>query len=183
MSINPELHQGKLPIPLSIQGRQDWQEHLSKMAIIDHLGAEVDLSDKYVVRLRLANRKGAHAGGLGTEALNGAIISGMIDCAMSIVGILHFRGRACGTVQFSIQFMKSVRDPHPFIECWAIRRSHSLLFVEACILGRNQRSEVVATGMVAVSNSSPARQPSETRWLAPAGMELSSSLEPSSLVS
>jgi len=183
MSINPDLHQGKLPIPFSQQERQDWQDHLSKMAILDHLGVKVDLSDKHVVRLRLANRKCAHAGGLGTEALNGAIIAGMVDCAMSIVGILHFRGRACGTVQFSIQFMKSVRDQHPLIECWAIRRSPSLLFVEACILGRNQRSEIVATGMVAVSNSSSASHPSETRWLAPAGIELSSSFESRPLVS
>ncbi|MCR4471363.1 PaaI family thioesterase [Burkholderia sp. SCN-KJ] len=136
------------------------------MAILEHLGVELDLDDKHAVRLALVRRTRAHDGGLGAAALNGAMIAGMIDCAMSVAGILHFRGRTCGTMHLSIQFMKAVRDPRPVIECRAIRRTQSLVFVEACLVGRGGRCDVLATGIVAAAQSGG----ESTNWLAPAGM-------------
>jgi acyl-coenzyme A thioesterase PaaI-like protein len=140
------------------------------MAILEHLGVDLDLDDDHAVRLTLARRTRAHDGGLGTAALNGAMIAGIIDCAMSVVGILHFRGRMCGTMHLSIQFMKPVRDPHPVIECRAVRRTPSLVFVEARLDGRSGRSDVMATGIVGSTQKGRGDGVESSSWLAPAGM-------------
>lgn len=156
-----------IPIPCSAQERSAWAIHLSRMAILRHLGVVLDLGDEYVVRLRLAQRTPAHDGGVGTAALNGAMIAGMLDCAMSVAGILHFRGRGCGTSNLNIQFIKPVRERHPVVECVGIRRSSSLLFVEARLLGPGGRCDVMATGAVGVTAAGSALPPV---WQRPEGM-------------
>ncbi|QMI49060.1 PaaI family thioesterase [Burkholderia sp. MBR-1] len=142
---------GALDIPGPADARAQWQACLGAMPIIDHLGAALDLSDRRIVRLALVTRTPAHEGGLGTDALNGAIIAGLIDCAMSVTGILHMRGRTCGTVQMSIQFMKPVRTASPVVECVAMRRSSSVVFVEAQLIEGRGRCSVLATGVVAAA--------------------------------
>nr|WP_245170289.1 MULTISPECIES: PaaI family thioesterase [unclassified Burkholderia] len=155
---------------MTLDERRIWRDRLSKMAILEHLGAELDLDDEHAVRLALVRRTRAHDGGLGTAALNGAMIAGMIDCAMSVAGILHFRGRTCGTMHLSIQFMKAVRDPRPVIECRAVRRTPSLVFVEACLVGRHGRYDVLATGIVGAAQNALSDGGESTNWLAPVGM-------------
>ncbi|WP_334044522.1 PaaI family thioesterase [Burkholderia ambifaria] len=137
-----------LDIPGPADARAQWQACLGAMPIIDHLGASLDLSDSRIVRLALVTRTQAHEGGLGTDALNGAIIAGLLDCAMSVTGVLHMRGRTCGTVQMSIQFMKPVRTAYPVVECVAMRRSPSVVFVEARLTEGRGRCSVLATGVV-----------------------------------
>lgn len=172
MSAVPE-RSDVLAIPMPAARRAEWQARLSQMAIIDHLGVRLDLTDHQVVRLVLERRTPAHAGGLGTERLNGAMIAGMMDCAMSIAGILHFRGRTCGTVQLSIQFMKPVRCEAPVIECHAVRRASGVVFLEAKLLEANRRCAVLATGMVGVTRvaAQDAGGDGRDNWHAPAGIE------------
>ncbi|MEX3935295.1 PaaI family thioesterase [Paraburkholderia phymatum] len=145
---------------------------LSQMAILNHLGVRIDLADDHAVRLVLERITPAHAGGLGTERLNGAMIAGMMDCAMSIAGILHFRGRTCGTVQLSIQFMKPVRCKTPVVECQAVRRATGVIFLEARLLEANGRCAVMATGIVGVTRvgAEDAAGDGRENWRAPAGV-------------
>ena len=159
-----------LAIPMSAAQRWDWQARLSRMAILDHLGVRIDLADDHAVRLVLEHRTPAHEGGLGTERLNGAMIAGMMDCAMSIAGILHFRGRTCGTVQLSIQFMKPVRCKAPLVECRAVRRASGVVFLEARLLEADQRCAVMATGMVGVTRVAGRDSDGRENWRMPAGV-------------
>ncbi|CAM2171593.1 PaaI family thioesterase [Paraburkholderia sacchari] len=171
MSARPERG-AVLALPMSAAQRAQWQARLSQMAILDHLGVRLDLTDDFAVRLVLERRTPAHAGGLGTERLNGAMIAGMMDCAMSIAGILHFRGRTCGTVQLSIQFMKPVRCMAPVVECHAVRRASGVVFLEAKLLEANHRCAVMATGIVGVTRvaGQDARGDGRENWHAPAGV-------------
>ncbi|QCP55152.1 PaaI family thioesterase [Trinickia violacea] len=158
---------------MSAAQRADWQARLSQMAILNHLGVRLDLVDDQAVRLVLERRTPAHEGGLGTERLNGAMIAGMMDCAMSIAGILHFRGRTCGTVQLSIQFMKPVRCKMPVVECRAMRRASGVVFLEAQLLEENRRCAVMATGMVGVTRIAAHDGGGDGRenWHAPVGVD------------
>jgi acyl-coenzyme A thioesterase PaaI-like protein len=173
MRLSPILASGALSIPLAAADRLLWQTRLGSMAILRLLGVELSLEDEHVVRLTLKQHTSAHVGGLGTEALNGAIIAGMMDCAMSVAGILHFRGRTCGTVQLSIQFMKPVRATHPVVVCHAVRKSPSVVFLEARLLGEDGRCSALATGVVGVARLSKQKSGEDGRsnWLAPLGRE------------
>jgi len=165
-----------LAIPMSAAQRADWQARLSRVAILDHLGVRMDLTDDYAVRLVLERSTVAHAGGLGTDRLNGAMIAGMMDCAMSIAGILHFRGRTCGTVQLSIQFMKPVRCKAPVVECRAVRRASGVVFLEARLLEENHRCAVMATGIVGVTRVAGPDNDGRENWHGPVGVEAAASV-------
>lgn len=161
-----------LRLPMHAAVRHDWEQRLGSMAILRHLGTVLDLSDDHAVRLHLRQAGLSHQGGLGTEALNGAIIAGMMDCAMSVAGILHFKGRTCGTVQLSIQFMKPVRAPAPTVECYAVRKSPGMVFLEAHLLDAAGRSSVTASGVVGLAslrNGTDAGA-QDANWLAPDGL-------------
>lgn len=162
-----------LRIPMTGEDRGLWQTRLSGMAILRHLGVELCLQDEYAVYLALKHRTSAHLGGLGTTALNGAMIAGMMDCAMSVAGILHFRGRTCGTAQLSIQFMKPVKSPCPVIECYAVRKSSNMLFLQANLLEENGKCSALATGIVGLSRLTKGSSGGDGRsnWLAPIGLD------------
>lgn len=168
----------RLRIPMSREDRLAWEGRLGDMAILDHLGVTLDLQDQFVVRLHLRRMTSAHHGGLGTTALNGAIIAGMVDCAMSVAGILHFRGRTCGTLHLSIDFMKPIRTSQPCVECHAVRRAQNIVFLEARVMERGDRCCVSATGIVGLSvlkQASPS--PGEPgNWLMPEGLRSASSI-------
>lgn len=160
-----------LLLPVTAEERSRWQRRLNGMAVLRHMGAELDLSLPTVVRLTLGQQLEAHAGGLGTTALNGAVIAGMIDCGIATAGILQFRGRTCGTVHLSMDFMKPVRAAHPTLECCVVRRTEALAFVEAWIAGPDGRSHVRASGIVSLARLSGSRTAAEDQsehwnWLA-----------------
>lgn len=140
-----------LRLPVTTEERAQWQRRLNMMPVLLHMGAELNLSDPIVVRLTLTQQLEAHAGGLGATALNGAVIAGMMDCGISTVGILQFRGRTCGTVHLSIDFMKPVRTAHPVLECCVVRRTDALVFVEARLLGSDGSMNARANGIVSLA--------------------------------
>jgi acyl-coenzyme A thioesterase PaaI-like protein len=160
-----------LRIPASREERQEWERRLCEMPVMKHLGAELDLQDPYIVRLHLRHPSDAHYGGLGTKALNGAMIAGMMDCAMSVAGILHFRGRTCGTLHMSVDFMKPVRSRYPTVECRAVRKSPNVIFLEAQLIECGKRSSVSASGIVGVSGlkQSQNTDAENANWLMPFG--------------
>ncbi len=146
-----DRHERALRLPLPAEERGQWQARLNALPVLTHMGAELDLSHPAIVRLKLVRQMDAHMGGLGTTALNGAVIAGMIDCGISTAGILQFRGRTCGTVHLSIDLMKPVRAAHPTLECRVVRRTDSLAFVEARLLGPDGGIHAQASGIVSLA--------------------------------
>ena len=73
-----------------------------------HMGARVDLSTVGLVRCTVDPIKPEHRGGLGTEAVNGAVIAGVFDLVIGLSGYVHTRGRRAGVAQLSIQFLRPV---------------------------------------------------------------------------
>jgi acyl-coenzyme A thioesterase PaaI-like protein len=141
-------------LPLDAQQRAVWQARLNTLAVLTHLGAELDLSDDDAVRIRLVRALPAHSGGLGGDAVNGATLAALVDCAVATTGVLLFRGRTCGTLQLSIDFMKPVRTALPEIECRVLRRTSTLGFVEARLPGPRGALHLKASGIVSVAKAS-----------------------------
>jgi len=74
-----------------------------------------------------------------------------MDCAMSIVGIVHFKGRKCGTVDLSIHFLAPLRFGAFAVDCHATRRTRGMVYAEAGIL--DARGRLVARGIGIVSRA------------------------------
>ena len=141
-------------IPLDAEQRAIWQARLNTLSMMTQMGAELDLSDDESVRIRLVRSLAAHSGGLGGEAINGATLAALVDCAVAATGVLLFRGRTCGTLQLTIDFIKPVRIALPEIECRVLRRTNTLAFVEAQLSGHRGALHLRASGIVSVAKAS-----------------------------
>ena len=167
-----------LRIPLDAAQRALWQARLNTLAVLTHLGAELDLSGDEAVRIRLVRSLPAHSGGLGGDAINGATLAAMVDCAVATTGVLLFRGRTCGTLQLSIDFMKPVRTALPELECRVVRRTSTLAFVEARLFGHRGALHLKASGIVCVAKASAGDGESwKSRFLAGAAAEADPELQ------
>ncbi len=176
---SPLAQDRAIRFPLDAAQRACWESRLNTMALLTHMGAALDLSDEQAVRIRLVRPLAAHAGGLGGEAINGATLAAMADCGIATAGVLLFRGRTCGTLQLSMDFMKPVRSAAPELECRVLRRTSSLAFVEARLLGRHGALHFKASGIVSVAR---AMEGDDESWASRFAMPAPPDDEPSSLL-
>ena len=158
---------GALQIPLIPDDRERWEEQFNSWPAMQRFGMKLDLSHPVAARLVLAELDPFHLGGVGDAsrgggtAVNGAIIAGMFDGALGVAGALQVLGRRAGTVDLSIKMFRAVTGPASAFG-WAVRRTGSLVFVEAVVLDHHGARCAQATGIVCAPDSSWQGQRNET---------------------
>lgn len=118
-------------IPGSPEERDAIARHWNQHAGLIHAGARVDLSDPDEVRVVILPMEAHHRGGMGSPAANGAVLAGMFDVAIGIVGNLHAGGRRAGTVQLSMQFLRPLNGDSIAVGARLVRAGATLVFVSA----------------------------------------------------
>jgi acyl-coenzyme A thioesterase PaaI-like protein len=139
-------------IPLEQVQRRLWQERMNALPAMRLMGARIDLDDPAVVRLTLVSVSEHHLGGLGTRAVNGAVIAGMFDATLGVAGTLQFPGQRAGTVELSIKLMRPAFEAPLEMLGVTVKRTPHLAFTEA-ELHADGRLCASATGIVAVASS------------------------------
>jgi len=126
-----------------------WNGH----AGMKHMGARVDLSAPGEVRCVVDPIEPHHRGGLGTEAVNGAVIAGLFDLAIGMSAYVHTRGRRAGVAQLSIQFLRPVLGARFETVSRVTRVGTNIVFAAAELL--DDRGVVCARGdgIVAVAGT------------------------------
>ncbi|HRP87858.1 MAG TPA: hotdog domain-containing protein, partial [Gammaproteobacteria bacterium] len=110
MSVSLEALRARArPIPLDADARCAWAEQFNAMPAMSATGAALDLEDPALVRVHLSEVGPHHRGGMGSSAVNGAVIAGLFDAALGVAGVLQFAGRRAGTVELSVKFMRPTR--------------------------------------------------------------------------
>jgi len=148
------------PIPLDAPTREQFAARMNGLASMQMMGARLDLADPAVVRIGLAEVGEQHLGGLGTRAINGAVIAGLFDLALGVAGTVQFGGQRAGTVELSIKLMRPAFEAPIEVLSVALKRSPHLAFTEAELYAEG-RLCAVASGIVAVASSQPQ---GETFW-------------------
>jgi acyl-coenzyme A thioesterase PaaI-like protein len=140
-------------IPHRLEGKDlaafqaEWNQHPG----MRHMGAELDLSRSGVVRAVVDPIQPEHRGGLGTEAVNGAVIAGIFDLVIGLCGYLQTTGRRAGVAQLSIQFLRPVNGSRFEVVGHPVRAGSTLVFSTSELI--DERGIVCARcdGIVAVS--------------------------------
>jgi acyl-coenzyme A thioesterase PaaI-like protein len=140
------------PIPLDEAARRQVAARMNGLASMRLIGARVDLTDPKVVRLGLAEVAEHHLGGLGTRAINGAVIAGLFDAALGLAGGVQFGGQRTGTVELSIKLMRPAFEAPLEVLSIALNQSPHLAFTEAELYADGKLC-AVASGIVAVASS------------------------------
>jgi len=125
----------------------EWNQHPG----MRHIGAELDLSTPGVVRAVVDPIQPEHRGGLGTDAVNGAVIAGIFDLVIGLCGYLQTAGRRAGVAQLSIQFLRPVNGSRFEVVGHPVRAGSTLVFSTSELV--DERGTVCARcdGIVAVS--------------------------------
>jgi acyl-coenzyme A thioesterase PaaI-like protein len=140
-----------MAIPLDASAREAWAARMNRMPAMQVIGATLDLGDPQLVALRLPTVAEHHVGGLGTRAVNGAIIAGLFDGALGVAGVLQFVGRRAGTVELSIKLMRPAFEAPLEAYGLCVKRTPHLAFTEAELYS-DGRLCAAATGIVAVAS-------------------------------
>jgi len=139
--------------PERVSMAQQWTDHPG----MRHMGAQADFSDPRHVRVFIDPVQPVHRGGLGTAAVNGAVIAGLFDVAVGMVGHFQTMGRRAGTAQLNINFIRPVVGDHVEVLARLVRAGSNLVFAEAEALDGAGVTCARAMGIVAVSgNGQPA---------------------------
>lgn len=145
------LRDRALPMPRPLAERQQWQAAFNQLPAAQHFGFSVDLADSQFVAIRLGEIQPWHRGGLGTAAINGAVIAGMFDIGLGLAGTQQFPGRPTGTIDLSIKLMKPTLGPEVTLYAWAVEKRTHVVFVEAELHDSSNGISVTGQGLVAAS--------------------------------
>jgi acyl-coenzyme A thioesterase PaaI-like protein len=129
-----------------------WNEHPG----MHHMGVQVDLSASDVVRVYVDPIQPTHRGGLGTDAVNGAVIAGAFDLAIGLVGHFCTLGRRAGTAQLNIHFIRPVVGDRFEVLGRLVRAGRSLVFATAELHDETGQLCARCDGIVAVAGASEA---------------------------
>lgn len=125
----------------------EWNEHPG----MRHMGARLDLSTPGLVRTVVDPILPEHRGGLGTEAVNGAMIAGLFDLVIGLSGYLQTAGRRAGVAQLSIQFLRPVLGDRFEVIGRPVRAGKTLVFATAELIDERGVPCARCDGIVAVA--------------------------------
>jgi len=131
---------------------QNWKEmenFFNSSIQLKHSGIRIDLTDVNKPLVIIDTVEEYHKGGIGTEAVNGAVIAMLVDLAIGLLGITHYSEGMTGTSNLNINYVK------PLLAKKVIVRAEQTVVVNKRIFGivkvMNENEEVCAyaTGALA----------------------------------
>ncbi|HXG29344.1 MAG TPA: PaaI family thioesterase [Nevskiales bacterium] len=145
------LRRRALALPRSLAERSQWQAAFNASPAAQHFGLRVDLSDPQFIAVRLDQIQPWHRGGLGTPAVNGAVIAAMFDLGLGLAGGQQFPQRPTGTIDLSIKLMKPTLGPQVALYAWAVEKRTHVVFVEAEVHDAGNGVTAIGQGLVSAS--------------------------------
>ena len=95
------------------------------------LGARLDFTRVDRVRAVIDPVMPYHRGGMGTDAINGAVLAGLFDLAIGTVGWLTRPDTRSATVSLAMSFLKPTRGDRIAVEGRLLRGGMNLIFAAA----------------------------------------------------
>lgn len=140
---------------LDAKERLQMQQLWNQYPALQSMNVKVDLADPDCARASIDPVLPQHRGGLGTDAVNGAILSSLCDLMVGLVGILNSQKHRTGTVQLNIHFLKPLRGTQVFAEARATKVGRALVFSHVEIKDIKGTVCVSCEGIASVDTSKP----------------------------
>ena len=105
----------------------------NRSRMIEHMGFHIRFPGDGTVVVALPKIQDFMLGGLGSDAVNGGVLSSMFDFAIGCTAFLNVPLRRNGTVQLSVNFERAVRGKSARCVARIERATKNLLFCGATI--------------------------------------------------
>lgn len=150
-------HKKAIEFPIDVAKRRAWIDKFhERTSIVSLMGMFVDISDDRVVRVNLPKIEPMHCGGMGVHrdgtgggSVNGLVVTGMLECAIGVAGVLQFPDQRAGVVQLSVDLLSAAYGSSIFAEAFVVRRARHLCFCEARLYNAHKKLCAMASGIVA----------------------------------
>lgn len=106
------------------------------------IGATIDLSDLTHPVVMIKKIEEMHRGGIGGMAVNGGIISMLVDLAMGLLGLPYYKDGLTATQHLSIHFVKPLQATAIRLEAQETHVIHNRVFGHIKVM--NEKDEVCA---------------------------------------
>jgi len=118
---------------------------------LQRLGARLDFERVDRVRVVVDPVQSFHRGGIGTAAVNGAVLAGLFDLAIGTVGWLTRPDSRSATVSLGMTFLRPTRGDRVVVEARLLRAGTNLTFAAAEIYDESGSVTARCDGTVAVA--------------------------------
>lgn len=129
----------------------NWNNHIT----VKSLGVTIDLSNDDFIKITLDNPKAVHKGGVGTDAINGGILSALFDLSIGLIAIVNSDNHRVATIQLNINFVKPVRGNNIRVEARLIKKGKNLIFGKAEIFDANGDLCAYCNGISGLDKNKP----------------------------
>ena len=118
---------------------------------LKHFGVRVSFPDAEVCEVVLDPVREEQRGGLGSDAVNGGVLSAIFDLVIGCAPALVDPTRKSATVQLSLNFMSAVRGNKVVARARVARGGNTLVFAEAELFDEQGQLCATATGLSRLS--------------------------------
>lgn len=118
---------------------------------MERLGARLEFERVDRVRAVLDPVQSYHRGGIGSDAVNGAVLAGLFDLAIGTVGWLARPDTRSATVNLAMTFLRPTRGDRVAVEARLLRAGTNLMFAAAEIFDGEGQVTARCDGTVAVA--------------------------------
>jgi uncharacterized protein (TIGR00369 family) len=137
-------------IPFPSGERSRLAERWNTIPAMRHLGAHADLDDPEAVRIVIDRVEPHHRGGVGTDAVNGAVIAALCDAAVGLVGHFQAPRSRVGTAQLGVQFLTPLHGDRVVAVGRLVRAGRNLVFARVEVEDGAGRVCARCDGIVAI---------------------------------
>lgn len=127
-------------------------ERFNQSKSMTYLGVRLSFPEGRTVVATLPEVRPEHRGGLGTSAVNGAVIAGMFDLVLGCTAALVDPTKRCATLQLSMSFQRPLTGDSVRAEAEIDSHGKNTLFASARILDSQGTVCARAQGVVRLSN-------------------------------
>lgn len=127
-------------------------EAFNESLTLKHFGVKVRFPDLETCEVVLDPIRPEQRGGLGSDAVNGGVLSAIFDLVIGCAPALVDPTRRSATIQLSINFMEAVRGSKVFARSRVTRGGNTLVFASAELFDETGRLCATATGLSRLSN-------------------------------
>ena len=114
-----------------------------------HNGIHIDLSDLERPSAIVETVESYHRGGIGTDAVNGAVIAMLADLALGLLGLAYFSEGMTATSSLTINYVKPLRASKIIARAEQTEVVNNRIFGIVRVMTENEEVCAYATGAVA----------------------------------
>ncbi len=116
---------------------------------LKHSGIRVDLSNIAKPLVIIDEVQEYHKGGIGTEAVNGAVIAMLADLAIGLLGLAHYTEGMTGTSNLSINYIKPLHAKKVIAQAEQTEVVNKRIFGIVRVMNEKEEVCAYATGALA----------------------------------